>query len=78
MTISRKNSDILNWTSCVVMEQKWYANVGHHCNVHVSVAHGRHGGRTDVNQHLRSQKHNVVEKTLASVENISRLDLIVP
>jgi hypothetical protein len=26
MTISRNNSNLLNWTSCVVMEQKWYAN----------------------------------------------------
>jgi hypothetical protein len=25
--ISRKISDLLNWTSRVVMEQKWYANI---------------------------------------------------
>jgi hypothetical protein len=27
MMISGKNSNLLNWTSCVVMEQKWYANI---------------------------------------------------
>jgi hypothetical protein len=27
MTISRNNSNLLNWTSCVVMEQKWNANI---------------------------------------------------
>jgi hypothetical protein len=39
-----------------------------HCNVHFSVAHG---GRSDINQHLRSQKHKDAEKTLSSVKNIS-------
>jgi hypothetical protein len=40
-------------------------------NVHFSVAHG---GRSDINQHLRdvrSQEHKVAGKTLASVKNIS-------
>jgi hypothetical protein len=27
MTISGKNSNLLNWTSCVVMEEKWFANI---------------------------------------------------
>jgi hypothetical protein len=27
MTISRKNSNLLNWTSCAMMEQKWYAKI---------------------------------------------------
>jgi glutaredoxin-related protein len=39
-----------------------------HCNVHFSVAHG---GRSDIKQHLRSQKHKDAEKTMASVKNIS-------
>jgi hypothetical protein len=39
-----------------------------HCNVHFSVAHGR---RSDISQHLHSQKHKDAEKTLASVKNIS-------
>jgi hypothetical protein len=39
-----------------------------HINVHFSVAHG---GRSDINGHLRSQKHKDAEKTVASVKNIS-------
>jgi hypothetical protein len=39
-----------------------------HCNAHFSVALG---GRSDINQHLRSQKHKDAEKTLASLKNIS-------
>jgi hypothetical protein len=39
-----------------------------HFNVHFSIANG---GRSDINQHLRSQKHKDAEKTLASVKNIS-------
>jgi hypothetical protein len=39
-----------------------------YCNVHSSLVHG---GRSDVNQHLRSQKHKDAEKTLVSVKNIS-------
>lgn len=39
-----------------------------HCSVHFSVAHG---GRSDIKQHLRSQKHQDAEKTLVSVKNIS-------
>jgi hypothetical protein len=27
MTISGKNSNLLNWTSCAVMEQNWYADI---------------------------------------------------
>jgi hypothetical protein len=40
-----------------------------HCNVHFSVPHG---GRSNVNQHLRSQKYKEAEKTLASVKNINK------
>jgi hypothetical protein len=39
-----------------------------HFNFHFPVAHG---GRSDINQHLRSQKHKDAEKTLASVKHIS-------
>jgi hypothetical protein len=39
-----------------------------HFNVHYPVAHG---GRSDINQHLRSQIHKHAERTLASVKNIS-------
>ena len=38
------------------------------CNVRFSVAHG---GRSDINQHLRSQKHKDAEKNQASVKHIS-------
>jgi hypothetical protein len=41
-----------------------------HSNVHFPVVHG---GRSDINQHLRSQKHTDAEKILASVKNISSL-----
>jgi hypothetical protein len=37
-------------------------------NVHSSVAYG---SRSDINQHLRSQKHKDAEKTPASDKNIS-------
>ena len=42
--------------------------VGQQCNVHFSVLHG---GRSDINQHLQSQKHKEAEKAIASTGNIS-------
>jgi hypothetical protein len=39
-----------------------------HCNVHFSIAHG---GTSDINQHLRRQKHKDSEKTLSSCKSIS-------
>jgi hypothetical protein len=39
-----------------------------HCYVHSSVAQG---GRSDINQHLRSQKHKDAEKVLTSIKNVS-------
>ena len=38
------------------------------CNAHFSVSHG---GRSDINQHLQSQKHKEAEKAMASAGNIS-------
>jgi hypothetical protein len=49
---------------------KWYANRCQHRDVRFSVAHG---GRSNINQHLRSQIHKDAEKpekTPASVKNI--------
>ena len=37
------------------------------CNAHFSVSHG---GRSDINQHLQSQKHKEAEKAMASAVNI--------
>jgi hypothetical protein len=45
-----------------------------HCNVHFSAAHR---GRSDINDHLHSQKHKDAEKILASVKNISSFMVIV-
>jgi hypothetical protein len=39
-----------------------------HCHVHFSVAPG---GRRDIIQHLRSQKHKDAETTVASIKSIS-------
>ena len=38
------------------------------CNAHFSVSHG---GRSDINQHLQSQKHQEAAKAMASTGNIS-------
>jgi hypothetical protein len=65
MMISRKNSNLLNRPSCLVMEQKWYANTV------MFIFSITHGERRDINQHLHSQKHRDAEKTLAAVKNIS-------
>ena len=37
------------------------------CNTHFSVSHG---GRSNINQHLQSQKHKEAEKAMASAGNI--------
>jgi hypothetical protein len=65
MKFSRKNSNLLNWTSCGVVEQKLHANIV------MCIFYVAHGGRRDHNQHLRSQKHKDGEKTVASAKNIS-------
>jgi acetylglutamate kinase len=44
-----------------------------HCNAHFSVVHG---GRSDINQHLCSQKHKDAEKTLVRRDSDSERDKI--
>ena len=63
ITISRKNSSLSNLTSCSMMEPEYYVNVV----IHFSVSHG---GRSDINQHLQSQKHKDAEKVLTLEGNI--------